>query len=211
MPDRHVRLFRRRERGRSSVSWAGLQSWTARIWYRVSLGRRAVSLVMSVLMALATGVTMVALDPAATAAPNPVAADVVNSSVPTVTVHSTTAPLTNVTPHTGVTQTASCPTGTLVGGGGYLRNAMDPSTLPTNGLVLGGTNPSTGASPVDQPVVDGATNPSSWMAIANFTGVAEATKPLRLRCVQATARRRQWSSRTPPSVPTPLSRSVRPT
>jgi hypothetical protein len=171
MPDRHVRLFRRRERGRSSVAWAGLQSRMARIWYRLSLGRRAVSLVMSVLMTLATGATMVALNPAATAAPNPVAADVVNSSV---MVHSTTATLTNVTPHTGVTQTASCPTGTLVGGGGYLRNVMNPSTLPTNGLVLGGTNPSTGASPVDQPVVDGATNPSTWMAIANFAGVAEA-------------------------------------
>ncbi|MGH3769687.1 MAG: hypothetical protein ACRDTX_31840, partial [Pseudonocardiaceae bacterium] len=42
-----------------------------------------------------------------------------------------------------VTRTASCPTGTLVGGGGYLRNVADPATLPTNGLVLGGTNPST--------------------------------------------------------------------
>jgi hypothetical protein len=76
--------------------------------------------------------------------------------------------------HTGVTQTASCPTGTLVGGGGYLRNATNPATLPTNGLVLGGTNSSTGASPVDQPVANAALDPSHWMAIANFTGVAES-------------------------------------
>jgi hypothetical protein len=59
------------------------------------------------------------------------------------------------------------------GRGGYLRNATNPATVPTNGLVLGGTNPSTGASPVDQPVANGATNPSNWMAIANFTGMSE--------------------------------------
>jgi hypothetical protein len=99
---------------------------------------------MPVLMALATGIATVALDRVATAAPNPVAAAAVNPSMPTVTVHATTAPMTIMTPHAGVTQTAGCPTGTLVGGGGYLRNATDPSTLPTNGLVLGGTNPSTG-------------------------------------------------------------------
>jgi outer membrane biosynthesis protein TonB len=125
-------------------------------------------------MALATGIATVALDPVATAAPNPVAAADVNPSMPTVTVHATTAPMTIMTPHAGVTQTAGCPTGTLVGGGGYLRNATDPSTLPTNGLVLGGTNPSTGTPPVDQPLGDTATNPNHWMAFANFTGVAEA-------------------------------------
>lgn len=167
MPDRHVRLFRRRERRRSALSRA------ERISHRVSPGRRAVP-VMSVLTALATGAVALALGLAATAAPNAVAADAVTGSVPTVTVHSITTPMTNLTPHTGVTRTAGCPAGTLVGGGGYLRNATDPSVLPTNGLVLGGTNPSTGSSPVDQPAADGATNPGNWTAIANFTGVAEA-------------------------------------
>ena len=95
-------------------------------------------------------------------------------SLPTVTVQASTTALANFGAHRGITQTANCPTGTLVGGGGYVRTAANPATLPTNGLVLGGTNPSTGASPVDQPVVDGATNPSDWLAIANFTGVSEA-------------------------------------
>ncbi|MGH3670606.1 MAG: hypothetical protein ACRDSH_08205, partial [Pseudonocardiaceae bacterium] len=160
MPDRHVplfrrRVFRRRELRRGAVSRAGSQSW-------------AVTLTISALMALATGVVTLSVVPAtASAAP-------VSAGLPDVTVRSTTAPMTNLTSHTGVTRTAGCPTGSLVGGGGYLRNATDPATLPTNGLVLGGSNPSIGASPVDQPVADGAVNPSSWMALANFTGVAES-------------------------------------
>jgi hypothetical protein len=144
-----------------------------------SRGRRVLWLVISALMVLATGLVTVAAVPA-TAAPaiTPItAADstaVPSGVLPDVMVHSTTAPLANFGSHRGVTQTASCLTGTLVGGGGYLRNATDPSILPTNGLVLGGTNPSTGASPVDQPVTNGAMNSSSWMAIANFTGVSES-------------------------------------
>lgn len=70
---------------------------------------------------------------------------------------------------------ASCPGGSrLVGGGGYLRNAADPAVLPTNGLVLGGTTASSGASPVDLAAPDGAVDPMTWMSIANFTGVSEA-------------------------------------
>lgn len=136
------------------------------------LSRRRERRGIPVLTALAAGIVTLSLSPAATASPEP-AADAVAGSLPTVTVRSTTATLTNLTPHTGVTRTAACPTGTLVGGGGYLRNATDPAIVPTNGLVLGGTSPSTGASPVDQPAVGGATNPGNWMAIANFTGVAE--------------------------------------
>jgi hypothetical protein len=134
-----------------------------------------ISLVVSALLVLATGVVTLALGPAAaTAASNPVA-DEVTDGLPDVTVHVTTAAMTNLTAHTGVTRTASCPAGSLaVGGGGYLRNATDPTTVPNNGLVLGGTNPSTGASPVDQPVANGATNLSNWMAIANFTGQSES-------------------------------------
>src|SRR4051812_13080591 len=53
-------------------------------------------------------------------------------------------------PQTGKTVSAACPAGSmLVGGGGYLRNAADPATVPTAALVLGGTMPSTGATPVD--------------------------------------------------------------
>jgi hypothetical protein len=153
MPDRPISSFRRHE-----LRWVR----------RCVLGRRVVSLVISALMVLATGVATLALAPATANA-----AATASPGLPDVTVHATTAPMTNQTPHTGITRTASCPTGSFVGGGGYMRNAADPSTVPTPGLVLGGTNPSTGASPVDQPVVDGAINPSSWMAIANFTGVAE--------------------------------------
>jgi uncharacterized repeat protein (TIGR01451 family) len=101
-------------------------------------------------------------------APAPVAA-----AVPSVSVSVVTAPLTNTTQHTGVTVSAACASGTLVGGGSYLRNAANPATLPTNGLVLGGQAPSTGAAPVDTGVADGATDPSHWFTDANFTGVAD--------------------------------------
>ncbi|HEX4100800.1 MAG TPA: hypothetical protein VHY21_09700 [Pseudonocardiaceae bacterium] len=169
MPDRSLPRLRRLGLRRAPVSRA--EARTA----RVLRGRRVVSLALSALMVLATGLVTLAVVPGtASAAPNRGTAFVVTSGLPDVTVHATTAPMTNPA-HTGVTQTASCPTGSLVlGGGGYLRNATNPSTLPTNGLVLGGTNPSTGASPVDQPVADGTLDPSSWMAIANFTGVAES-------------------------------------
>ncbi|MBV9650085.1 MAG: hypothetical protein JO296_08100 [Pseudonocardiales bacterium] len=153
--------------------------WSPRIADRASPGCRMIALVISGLLASATGVVTPALGPAladaATAASTPVTTDATNSALPDVTVHVTSTPMTNMTLHTGVTRAASCPTGTvMVGGGGYLRNATNPATPPTNGLVLGGTNPSTGASPVDQPVTDGATNPGNWMAIANFTGQSEA-------------------------------------
>jgi hypothetical protein len=57
-----------------------------------------------------------------------------------------TAPtMTNSGLHAGIIQTASYPTGTvMVGGGSYLRNVPDLSTVPSNGLVLGRSNPSTG-------------------------------------------------------------------
>jgi uncharacterized repeat protein (TIGR01451 family) len=95
------------------------------------------------------------------------------ATLPSVSVQVVTAPLTNTTQHTGVTVTAGCQTGTLVGGGSYLRNAADPATLPTNGLVLGGQSPSTGAAPVDAAPSGGATDPSHWFTDANFTGVAD--------------------------------------
>jgi len=99
----------------------------------------------------------------------------VAAALPSVTTGVVTTPLANFGSHRGVTVTAQCTGGArLVGGGGYLRNATDPTILPTNGLVLGGIAPSTGASPVDLAVADGATDPASWMSIANFTGVSEA-------------------------------------
>ncbi|HEY5197092.1 MAG TPA: beta-propeller fold lactonase family protein [Solirubrobacteraceae bacterium] len=102
-----------------------------------------------------------------------VVAGVARAALPSVVVSEVTAPLTNNIAHTGVTETANCSSGTLVGGGTYLRNASSPSTLPTNGLVLGGVAPSAGSSPVDVPVGAGGTDPTSWLGIANFTGVAE--------------------------------------
>lgn len=84
-------------------------------------------------------------------------------------------PLADVGAHRGVTVTATCREGSvLVGGGGYLRRASDPTVLPTNGLVLGGTVASSGASPVDTAPLDGASDLGSWMTIANYTGVSEA-------------------------------------
>ena len=66
--------------------------------------------------------------------------------------------------------------------------------VPTNGLVLGGTVPSTGTSPVDTQVADLTPDPSSWMAIANFTEVAEAGYQGRAsRCAQPLGARRMWS------------------
>jgi len=169
MPNRPIRLFRpfRRRLLRRGASWrARSQDGALHTVGPVLRGHQGVSLVIAALLVVATGVVTLALGPApATADPN----------LPDVTVHVTTAPMTNLTLHTGVTRTASCPTGSLVvGGGGYLRNASNPATAPTNGLVLGGTNPSTGTSPVDQPVFNGATNPTNWMAIANFTGASES-------------------------------------
>jgi uncharacterized repeat protein (TIGR01451 family) len=96
-----------------------------------------------------------------------------DAALPAVGVAVVTTPLTNTTAHTGVTVTAGCASGTLVGGGSYLRNASDPATLPTNGLVLGGQSPSTGVTPVDVGAADGATDPSHWFTDANFTGVAD--------------------------------------
>ena len=87
----------------------------------------------------------------------------------------TTVPMADLGAHRGITVTAGCASGTtLVGGGSYLRTAAGAATLPTNGLVLGGTAPSTGATPVDAPAGDGAADPAHWTTLANFTGVSEA-------------------------------------
>jgi hypothetical protein len=95
--------------------------------------------------------------------------------LPSVVVDAVTTPLANFGSHRGVTVSAACAPGSrLVGGGGYLRNATDPAVLPTNGLVLGGVAPSTGASPVDLAAGDGTVDPAFWMSIANYTGVSEA-------------------------------------
>jgi hypothetical protein len=97
------------------------------------------------------------------------------ATLPVIATGVVTSPLANFGSHRGVTVSAQCGAGArLVGGGGYLRNATDPLILPTNGLVLGGSTASTGAAPVDLAAADGATDPASWMSIANFTGVSEA-------------------------------------
>ena len=70
------------------------------------------------------------------------------AELPSVAVDVTTVGLADVGLHRGVTVSAACAAGSrLVGGGSYLRPAADPAALPTNGLVLGGTTASTGASP----------------------------------------------------------------
>lgn len=59
----------------------------------------------------------------------------------------------------------------LVGGGSYLRNASNESTVPSNGLVLFGTMPtdSSGAA-----VADGTTNPAYWTTLGGFSGQSES-------------------------------------
>jgi uncharacterized repeat protein (TIGR01451 family) len=97
------------------------------------------------------------------------------AALPAVTTTVVTTPIANLGAHRGVTVSAACgPRTTLVGGGSYLRNAADPATVPTNGLVLGGAAPSAGQSPVDTPVAGGGVNPTHWTTLANFTGVSEA-------------------------------------
>ncbi len=97
------------------------------------------------------------------------------AALPSVTVDAVTVPLADIGAHRGVTVTAACPAGMrLASGGSYLRRISDPAVLPTNGLVLGGTTPSIGSSPVDLSVADGAVDPAAWLSIANYTGVSEA-------------------------------------
>jgi hypothetical protein len=102
-------------------------------------------------------------------------APVASAALPSVSTAVVTTPLANFGSHRGVTVSAGCAAGSrLVGGGGYLRRVADPAALPTNGLVLGGTSPSTGSSPVDLAAPDGTVDPATWFSIANYTGVSEA-------------------------------------
>ena len=95
--------------------------------------------------------------------------------LPSVAVDVTTSALADLGLHRAVTVSAACAAGSrLVGGGGYLRRAADPAAVPTNGLVLGGTTASTGASPVDLPAPDATVDPASWFSIAGYSGTSEA-------------------------------------
>jgi hypothetical protein len=108
---------------------------------------------------------------------------VADGAPPSITVAVGTSPLTNGS-HTGLTITARCASGRLVSGGSFLRlvdtanggSSPGPGlpNVPSNGLVLGGTVPSTGSAAVDGEVADGTVDPTSWMTISNFTGQAEA-------------------------------------
>jgi hypothetical protein len=91
------------------------------------------------------------------------AATPATAALPTVTVKATTSPLTIP----GQTVSASCPAGAkLVGGGSSLRTASD-------GLMLGATMASTGASP-DVAAPGGSLDPASWTGIATSTGAVAA-------------------------------------
>jgi hypothetical protein len=92
-------------------------------------------------------------------------------ALPSITVPVKTSALANFGTHRAVTITASCSSGRLVGGGSYLRNATNPATIPTNGLVLDGTMPS---NSLGAPVANGTTNPASWTTVAGFSGMSEA-------------------------------------
>ena len=92
-------------------------------------------------------------------------------ALPSITVPVTTSALANFGTHRAVTITATCASGRLVGGGSYLRNAANPATIPTNGLVLDGTMPSNGSGTA---VANGTTNPASWTTVAGYSGQSEA-------------------------------------
>lgn len=92
-------------------------------------------------------------------------------ALPTITVPVTTSALANFGTHRAVTITSTCAAGRLVGGGSYLRNAANPATIPTNGLVLDGTMPSNGSGIA---VANGTANPASWTTIAGYSGQSEA-------------------------------------
>jgi hypothetical protein len=91
-------------------------------------------------------------------------------ALPSITVPVTTSALANFGTHRAVTVTASCASGRLVGGGSYLRNATNPATIPTNGLVLDGTLPSNGSGAA---VANGTANAASWTTVAGYSGQSE--------------------------------------
>ena len=91
-------------------------------------------------------------------------------ALPTITVPVTTSALANFGTHRATTITATCSSGRLVGGGSYLRNAANPATIPTNGLVLDGTMPS---NALGIAVTTGTANPASWTTVAGFSGQSE--------------------------------------
>jgi hypothetical protein len=91
------------------------------------------------------------------------------SALPSTAVAVRTSALTNG-PGSAATITASCAEGRLVGGGSYLRNALNPATIPTNGLVLDGTMPSNAFGAA---VTNATINPKSWTTVAGYSGQSE--------------------------------------
>jgi hypothetical protein len=91
------------------------------------------------------------------------------AAAPTVTVPVVTSSLT-FPAHESLTIPVGCSSGTLVGGGSYLRNATNPATVPNNGLVLDGTLPS---NSLGAALASGTTNPSNWTTVAGFSGQSE--------------------------------------
>jgi hypothetical protein len=70
-------------------------------------------------------------------------------------------------PATASNASASCPSGTvLIGGGIHIGRAADAAT-PNNGLKVNGTMPSDASG---NPVANGATDPASWTAVGGFGG-----------------------------------------
>ncbi|HYZ38931.1 MAG TPA: hypothetical protein VE673_19835, partial [Pseudonocardiaceae bacterium] len=123
-----------------------------------------ISLVISALLVLATGVVTLALGPASATAAT------ASPGLPDVTIQTATVPMTNLA-SSATNATASCPSGTLVGGGAFVGKVPPSTATPTNGLKLNGTIPSDAAG---NPVANGATTPSNWTAVGGFGGQSEA-------------------------------------
>jgi hypothetical protein len=88
---------------------------------------------------------------------------------PTVTVPVGTTSLTFGV-HESLTLPVACSSSDVVGGGSYLRNAMNPATVPNNGLVLDGTMPS---DALGGQLANSASNPVNWTTVAGFAGQSE--------------------------------------
>ena len=166
MPARCLPRFRRPVLRRGALSRVGSPTRAPRAPDRVWLGRRVVSRGSSALMVVATGVATLALAPAIANA-----AGTASPGLPDVTIHATTASMTNGS-GSAVNVTTACPSGsTLFGGGAFLQRSSSAADTPSNGLKLNGTIPSDASG---NPVVDGASTPSNWTAVAGFGGQSEA-------------------------------------
>lgn len=93
------------------------------------------------------------------------------ASAQTVNIQSASTAMTSTTTFSTANDTATCPAGTtLVGGGAELALAGAP--VPNNGGVILGVNPTDASG---NPVANGSADPASWTASGGYAGMAPGT------------------------------------